>query len=159
MSLVVKDGAGSTTALNTSYSGGEHTPYHAISGTVEVKSRVTTNFSRTKFHPGNSSIDWASTGSSTISGTFVIAETSSVRTALMFANNTSVNLYVAVGDGLNPSTNGFALDTTASAPTDYSFIVYPSGTYTCESSLVNAKFSGFFPSSSAPVALYVVRAE
>jgi hypothetical protein len=66
----------------------------------------------------------------------------------MFANNTNKDLYVALGDTDFASTNGFLLTSTAVAPSYYSFIVYPSGTYFAEPTFVNLKHSGFFVSSS-----------
>lgn len=282
MALTIKDGAGATTALNTSLAGGEHTPYHAISGTVSITSSLTnpvavtgtvtvgsitdpvvlsadvygypgftygalitkvtasdtdpvhvtssflqplfvssssgrevwvasspgtpvyvsssegnvvfvsastnspvpvtssgdkpvfvvndsakpifvtssdafpvvtkntiaTSTSRTGFSSYAGTINWAGTGSADISGTFILAQSSSTRKGLMFANNTNKDLYIALGDNDFAATNGFLLSNTASSPVSYSFILYPSGTYFAETTFANIKHSGFFISSS-----------
>lgn len=117
---------------------------------VIVKSAVATNVDRQKFTSGGGSpqINWASTASANISGTFILAESASARTGLMFANNTSYDLYVAIGNGSYTTTNGFLLSSTSSAPIDYSFILYSSGTYSADAQFANAKHSGFFVSAS-----------
>jgi len=117
---------------------------------VTIKTKTATIVNRTKFTNGGMTpqIDWASTGSSNISGTFILANSSSARIGLIFANNTAYDLYVSVGTGSYGSTNGFLLNGTASAPADYSFILYPSGTYSADASFVNAFHSGFFASAS-----------
>lgn len=223
MALTIKDGVGATTTLNTFLDGGEHTPYHAITGTVDVSGtvsigvdkyaypggtfgalitkitasdndpvHVTSSFlnpiyvsssigrelyiantantpvyvtssnaypivtrnsvgssiARTAFSSFAGTIDWAGTGSSDISGTFILASSSSTRRGLMFANGTDKNLYIALGDTDLGATNGFLLITTASAPALYSFILYPSGTYFADPEFVTFKHSGFFISSS-----------
>ncbi len=115
---------------------------------VVVKEKIATSTSRNTFSSFASTIDWAGTGSSNISGTFILANSSSFRRGLMFANNTNKDLYIALGDNDFASTNGFGLTTTSSAPAVYSFILYPSGTYFADQSFVNIKHSGFFVSSS-----------
>lgn len=115
---------------------------------VVTKNVIATIPVRSTFSSFASTINWAGTGSSNISGTFILAQTSSVRKGLMFANNTNKDLYVALGDTDFAATNGFLLTSTASAPPYYSFIVYPSGTYFAEQAFVNLKHSGFFVSSS-----------
>ena len=115
---------------------------------VVTKNVIATIPVRSTFSSFASTINWAGAGSSNISGTFILAQTSSVRKGLMFANNTNKDLYVALGDTDFASTNGFLLASTASAPSYYSFIVYPSGTYFAEPAFVNLKHSGFFVSSS-----------
>lgn len=115
-----------------------------------VKQCPATSVTRSRFTSGGGSpqIDWASTSPSNISGTFILAQSSSLRAGLMFANNTSYDLYIAIGDGDNATTNGFLLNTTSSTPVGYSFILYSSGTYFADSSFVSAKHSGFFVSAS-----------
>jgi hypothetical protein len=117
---------------------------------VITKAKLASSVTRNKFTNGGGSpqIDWASTGSSNISGTFILADSSSARVGLLFANNTSRDLYVAIGNGSYSTTNGFLLSGTGSAPNDYSFILYPSGTYSADPSFANAKHSGFFVSAS-----------
>jgi hypothetical protein len=121
-------------------------------GTASVRFVPTTTVTRYGFSsyggPGNESIDWTSTASANVSGTFILASSSSARIGLMFANITDKNLYIAIGDTDAPTKNGFGMNSTASAPYNFSFILYPSGTYFAEPSFVNAKHSGFFVSSS-----------
>jgi hypothetical protein len=234
MALTIKDGVGATTTLNTFLDGGEHTPYHAITGTVDVsgtvsigvdkyaypggtygalitkitasnndpvhitssfinpiyvtssigrelyvastvstpvyvtssntyplviKNSVGSSIARTGFSSFAGTINWAGTSSSDISGTFILAPSSSTRRGLMFANNTDRNLYIALGDTDLAATNGFLLSTTASAPSSYSFILYPSGTYFAEPEFVTFKHSGFFVSSSVGVSITAVSTE
>jgi hypothetical protein len=126
---------------------------------VITRNSVASSIARTGFSSFGGTIDWAGTGSSNISGTFILANSSSTRKGLMFANNTDRNLYVALGDTDLAATNGFLLSTTASAPSSYSFILYPSGTYFAEQEFVNIKHSGFFVSSSVGVSITVVSTE
>lgn len=115
---------------------------------VVTKQKSATSTTRYNFSTFAGTIDWAGTGSSDISGTFILAPSSSTRTGLMFTNKTDKDLYVALGDTDFASTNGFFLNTTASAPESYSFILYSSGTYFAEPSFAGVKHSGFFISSS-----------
>jgi hypothetical protein len=112
-----------------------------------VKTPPTTVVGRQKFSSGFQ-IDWASTASANVSGTFILADSASNRSGLIFANNTAYDLYVAIGGEGDGKVNGFLLSSTASAPVDYSFILYPSGTYSADPGFVNAKHTGFFVSSS-----------
>jgi len=115
---------------------------------VVTKNVIATTPIRNSFSSFAGTINWAGTGSSNISGTFILAQDSSARKGLMFANSTNKDLYIALGDTDFSSTNGFLLTSTASAPSYYSFIIYPSGTYFAEQVFVNIKHSGFFVSSS-----------
>lgn len=79
------------------------------------------------------------------SGTFELAAANSSRIGLIISNGDAANLYITLGSG---SKNGFELQTTASAPTSYSFILYTSGTYIADASTVGLFHGGFFISSS-----------
>lgn len=116
---------------------------------VVTKEKLATSLTFSQFAVGTgSNIDWTSTGSLNMSGTFIIAQSSSVRSGLMFTNNFPVNLYVVYDTGY--SNNGFgSFVSTSSAPYQYSFVLYPNGTYIADPSFVNVKHSGYFPSSSA----------
>jgi hypothetical protein len=117
------------------------TPIHVTSSEINpviTKNTIATIPVRNTFSSFAGTINWAGTGSSNISGTFILAQTSSTRKGLMFANNTNKDLYVALGDTDFASTNGFLLTSTAVAP----------GTYFAEPTFVNLKHSGFFVSSS-----------
>lgn len=128
-----------------------NTPVYVTSSNsypVITRNSVGSSIARTAFSSFAGTIDWAGTGSSDISGTFILAPSSSTRRGLMFANGTDKNLYIALGDTDLGATNGFLLSTTASAPSLYSFILYPSGTYFADPEFVTFKHSGFFISSS-----------
>jgi len=115
---------------------------------VTTKEKLPSLIVRANFSTFAGTINWAATGSSNISGTFILADSSSTRRGLMFANNTNKDLYIALGNTDFASTNGFLLSNTASAPIAYSFVLYPSGTYFAEPSFAGIKHSGFFVSSS-----------
>lgn len=115
---------------------------------VVTKQKSATSTTRYNFSTFAGTIDWAGTSQNDISGTFILAPSSSTRAGLMFTNKTDKDLYVALGDTDFASTNGFFLNTTASAPEIYSFILYSSGTYFAEPSFAGVKHSGFFISSS-----------
>lgn len=127
---------------------------------VVTKNIAALSTTRTGFSSYAATIDWTSANPNNISGTFILAQTSSARKGLMFANNTNKDLYIALGDNDFASTNGFGLSATSSAPYSYSFTLYPSGTYFADPSFVNIKHSGFFVSSSnIDVAITVVTTE
>jgi len=116
---------------------------------VVTKEKLPTTLTVTFFNagPGNP-IDWASTASVNVSGTFIIAQSSSARSGLMFTNNFQNNIYVVFDSGYHTN-NGFgSLNGTASAPSFFSFILFPSGTYTADPAFVNLKHSGFIVSAS-----------
>lgn len=121
----------------------------SMTNPVATKEKLATNLTFSQFAVGTGSgIDWTSTGSLNMSGTFIIAQSSSARSGLMFTNNFPVNLYVVYDTGYSDNGFGFFVST-ASAPYQYSFVLYPNGTYIADPSFVNVKHSGYFPSSSA----------
>ena len=81
------------------------------------------------------------------SGTFNIASSSATRRGLTVFNPGPYNLYIALST-IGGATHGFTLTNTASAPSQYSFIVYPSGTYTADPTTVGVYHGGYFVSSS-----------
>lgn len=85
--------------------------------------------------------DW----SSDASGTFALAAEDDNRKGLIVSNPTAYSLYVVLGSGSN---NGFDLNTVDAAPTKFSFIIYPSGTYIAEPIFAAAFHAGFFVSQS-----------
>jgi len=89
------------------------------------------------------------------SGTFNIASGSSTRRGLTLFNPGPYNLYVALSTA-GGTTHGFTILNTASAPSQYSFIVYPSGTYTADPTTVGVYHGGYFISSSInPPGLFI----
>jgi len=91
------------------------------------------------------------------SGTFRLADLNTSRRELMIYNSGPGNLYVALGATslVNTDKYGFTLTNTASAPSSYSFVIYPSGTYmTSEASRV-LHHGGYFISGSASTVVSV----
>ena len=82
------------------------------------------------------------------SGTFAIANADISRKGLIVTNPSVSDLYITIGSG---ALNGFSLTSTASVPTQYSFIIYSSGTYFAENNAVQMFHGGFFVSSSNEV--------
>jgi hypothetical protein len=87
------------------------------------------------------------------SGTFAIATNSLTRKGLTIFNPGPHNLFVALSTA-GGATNGFTLVSTASAPSVYSFIVYPSGTYVADQTTVGVFHAGYFISGSASVGVF-----
>lgn len=80
------------------------------------------------------------------SGTFELAQASTSRKGLIVHNPSSTKLYVVLGSG---TLNGFTnVQNLQDEPNSYSFILYPSGTYIADLSLVNVFHGGWFVSSS-----------
>ena len=121
----------------------------SYSAPVVTKEKLPNTLTLGFFNAGvGQGIDWASTASVNVSGTFIIAQSSSTRSGLMFTNNFQNNIYVVYDSGYY-SNNGFgSLTSTASAPSFFSFILYPNGTYTADPAFVNVKHSGFIVSAS-----------
>lgn len=87
-------------------------------------------------------------------GTFNIASGSLTRRGLTVFNPGPHNLYVALST-VAGANNGFTIVNTASAPSQYSFIVYPSGTYTADSTTVGVYHGGYFISGSASAGVFI----
>ncbi len=87
------------------------------------------------------------------SGTFAIATQSTTRRGLTIFNPGPHNLYVVLSTA-GGTTNGFTLVNTASAPSVYSFIVYPSGTYIAGPNTVGVYHGGYFISGSASAGVF-----
>lgn len=87
-------------------------------------------------------------------GTFNIASNSITRRGLTVFNPGPHNLFVALST-VAGANNGFTIVNTASAPSQYSFIVYPSGTYTADSTTVGVYHGGYFISGSASAGVFI----
>lgn len=111
-----------------------------VTGSVIATPNYSTTTFKNKFVTADNTIDWGVGG-----GTFTIATASLARKTLTIFNPGPADLYVSLGGGVD---NGFSLNTTTTPPTMYSFIVYASGTYFAESSVVSIAHGGYFPSSS-----------
>lgn len=96
------------------------------------------------------SFTWATAAS----GTFSLASNSLTRRGLTVFNPGPYNLYIAFSTA-GGTTNGFTLLNTASAPTQYSFIVFPSGTYTADPTTIGVYHGGYFISGSSSVGVFI----
>jgi len=94
----------------------------------------------------DSTFDW----SSAASGTVCLASASFYRKTLTIVNPTADSLFISIGaDSGLTGTNGLAINSTASAATEYSFILYPSGTYFAEPHNVGMFHGGYMISGSS----------
>lgn len=137
----------------------------AITGTVNVNNTVLTVTSSllspvvTYAYPAPVTTVAASsvtsfTWSTSESGTFSLAANSATRRGLTIFNPGPYNLYLALSTA-GGVTNGFTLSNTASSPTQYSFIVYPSGTYTADTTMVGVYHGGYFISGAASSGVFI----
>lgn len=94
--------------------------------------------------------------STSASGTFQLAANDTSRKGLTLFNPGPHNLFVALSS-TGGTLNGFTLVNTASAPTYFSFIIYPSGTYVADSTNVGVHYGGYFVSGSASSGVYISR--
>jgi len=81
----------------------------------------------------------------TDSGTFVVADADTNRKSLMIHNPSQYEVYVSVGSS---SLNGFYIWDVAQPPDNFSFIIYPSGTYTADEYAAAAFHACYFVSQS-----------
>jgi hypothetical protein len=136
-SLTIKDGNGSTKTLTVESSSYGYIPVHTMPVVTTVSQTSVTSF------------DW----STTASGTFQIVAASTTRKGLTIFNPGPANLYVVLSTS-GGTKNGFTLVDTASAPTMYSFIVYPSGTFQADSTNAGVTYGGYFISGSNPTGVF-----
>lgn len=182
-SMIIKDGAGNTKSLTVESSSYGFIPYHQItssdSNPVYITASSANPISVTgSLLIGNSSLNITSSVSSPVyisaapvttvaqnsvisfdyttvaSGTFVIAANNTSRKGLTVFNPGPNNLYLALSTA-GGATNGFTLTNTASAPSLYSFIIYPSGTYTADSTTVAVYHGGYFISGSTSTGVFI----
>ena len=94
-------------------------------------------------------IDATFNWSTAASGTVCLASASVSRKSLTITNPTPDNLYISIGsDAWLTGTNGFATGDSSSAPTEFSFIIYPSGTYFAEPHNIGMFHGGYMISGS-----------
>lgn len=98
------------------------------------------------------SFDW----STSASGTFQLAANDTSRKGLTLFNPGPHNLFIALSS-TGVTLNGFTLVNTASAPSYFSLILYPSGTYVADSTNVGVHYGGYFISGSASSGVYITR--
>lgn len=162
MSLNIKDGNGSSTTLKTTIDSGDHVPHHKIDGTINVSSSfanpvaitgtVVANIApvTTVSRTATTSFSW----STVASGTFNIASESVSRKGLTIFNPGPNNLFISLSTN-GGITHGFTLVNTASAPSVYSTILYPSGTFIADQTTVGVYYGGYFISGSASTGVFV----
>lgn len=174
-SLIIKDGLGTIKSLTVESGSYGYIPVHYVTASTSNPLPVTGNISvdvvvgdlitvtssvsspvysllpptTTAGISATTSFSW----SNAASGTFSLVSYSSTRRGLTVFNPGPYNLYIALST-TGGTLNGFTLLNTASAPTVYSFIVYPSGTYTADPTTVNVHHGGYFISGSASVGVY-----
>lgn len=137
-SLNIKDGNGISRSLTVESGSYGYIPVHSLPIVTTVTQSSVTSF------------DW----STSASGTFQIVSSDPTRKGLMIFNPGPHNLYVALSTA-GGTKNGFTLTNTSSAPSYYSFILYPSGTYQADSTNVSINYGGYFVSGSASSGIYI----
>jgi hypothetical protein len=142
-SMIIKDGAGSTKSLTVESSSFGFIPIHQITSSTSSPVYVSEAPVTTVAQSAVTSYGYGTSAS----GTFSIASNSTTRKGLTVFNPGPNNLYLALSTA-GGATNGFTLTNTASAPTLYSFIIYPSGTYTADSTTAGVYHGGYFISGS-----------
>lgn len=90
------------------------------------------------------------------SGTFQLAANDTSRKGLTLFNPGPHNLFIALSS-TGGTLNGFTLVNTASAPSYFSLILYPSGTYVADSTNVGVHYGGYFISGSASSGAYITK--
>lgn len=175
-SLIIKDGIGNLKYLEVESGSCGYMPVHVISSSDGDRSVfVTSSFTNPVIVTGTVAINNISlnvtaaspavttVGQSSVtsfswstaaSGTFQIAANNTARKGLTVFNPGPNNLYVALSS-TGGATNGFTLTNTASAPSYYSFIVYPSGTYQADTTNVGVNYGGYFISGSASAGVFI----
>lgn len=136
-SLIIKDGNGSTKNLTVESSSYGYIPVHTMPVVTTVSQTSVTSF------------DW----STSASGTFQIVGSNTSRKGLTIFNPGPSNLYVCLSTS-GGTKNGFTLVDTASAPTLYSFIIYPSGTFQADATNAGVFYGGYFISGSKPTGVF-----
>jgi hypothetical protein len=142
-SMIIKDGAGSTKSLTVESSSFGFIPVHQITSSTSSPVYVSEAPVTTVAQSAVTSFGYGTSAS----GTFSIASNSTTRKGLTVFNPGPNNLYLALSTA-GGTTNGFTLTSTASAPTIYYFIIYPSGTYTADSTTAGVYHGGYFISGS-----------
>lgn len=141
-SLTIKDGLGSIKALAVESGSYGLMPIHHVVPlpvTGVVASSITT-------------FSW----NTSASGTFQIAENNFYRRGLTVFNPGPHNLYIAFSTS-GSTTNGFTISSISSAPTQYSIILYPSGTYVADPTLMGIYHGGYFISGSSSSGVFITQ--
>lgn len=161
MSLNIKDGNGSAATLKTTLDSSDHVPHHRIDGPVTVTSSLANPLAVTgtvyTYIPAVTTVTKTATTSfawnTAASGSFNIASESISRKGLTVFNPGPHNLYLALSTN-GSVTHGFTITSTSSAPTLYTTILYPSGTYIADPTTVGVYHAGYFISGSSSVGIF-----
>lgn len=136
-----------------------------VTGTISVNTASTISISNTSLNVTSSfapvtTVTQATVTSfvwnTTASGTFQIASADTARKGLTVFNPGPHNLYIAQST-TGGTTNGFTITDTSSAPSVYSFILYPSGTFVGDSTNTTINYGGYFISGSASSGVYITQ--
>lgn len=151
-SLIIKDGLGSVKALTVESGSYGFMPVHYVTSSISspVYAYSYTPPVTTVAQSSVTSFVW----NTAASGTFSLAPNSTTRRGLTIFNPGPHNLYIAFSTA-GSATNGFTLTNTASAPSIYSFIIYPSGTYTADPTTVGVYHGGYFINGSSSAGVFV----
>ncbi len=150
-SLIIKDGNGNNSALSVESGSTGLIPIHYVTSStanpVYVSNAAVTTVSKSSV----TSFNWSSA-----SGTFAIAANSTSRKGLTIFNPGPHGLYIGLSTS-GGSQYGLTVTNTSSAPTEYSFILYPSGTYLADSTTVGVYYGGYFISGSASTGVFITQ--
>lgn len=153
-SLIIKDGNGNNSALSVESGSTGLIPIHYVTSSTTNPLYVVNNPVTTVTKTSVTSFDWTTPANA--SGTFSIASNSATRKGLTIFNPGPNNLYIGLSTA-GGTQNGLTVTNTSSAPTEYSFILYPSGTYVADSTTVGVQHGGYFISGSVSLGVFITQ--
>ncbi len=130
--LTIKDGLGAVKSLTVESGSYGYIPIHLSPPVTTVVQNYSSSFS------------WVGAAS----GTFALAINDPSRRSVTIFNPGPNNLYIAISS-TGSTTNGFTISDINSAPTYYSFMLYPSGTYTSDENSAAVYYGGYFINGAA----------
>ena len=151
-SLIIKDGNGNNSALSVESGSYGLIPIHYVTASTSNPVTVVTKPVTTVTKSSVTSFSW----NTLASGTFNLASESVSRRGLSVFNPGPQPLYVSLASATTAQ-NGFTITNTSSAPSSYSFILYPSGTYVADETTVGVYHAGYFISGSSSVGVFVTQ--
>lgn len=151
--VVAVSGAGSTTELTGTsvkqMTGSTTNTYLQVSIAPVASGSVRLRFAPVNYTGPQNGIDATFDWSSAASGTVCLASASFLRKTLTITNPTADDLFVSVGsDAWLTGTNGLVVGSPSAGATEYSFILYSSGTYFAEPHNVGMFHGGYMISGS-----------
>lgn len=151
-SLIIKDGNGNNSALSVESGSTGLIPIHYVTSSAAnplfISPKPVTTVTKTAI----TSFDWVSPVNA--SGTFSIAANNDTRKGLTIFNPGPSNLYISLSTA-GGAQNGLVVNNTSSAPEEYSFIIYASGTYTADETTVGVHHGGYFISGSVSTGVFI----